>query len=671
MGGLVVDNCFHFYSRKKIRISAKIFPYHSAWYSTNRSNMCGIAGYTTFNTNTTDPSVISLMLNKLKHRGPNDTGIWQENSISMGATRLSIMDLSDGGNQPFITSDKSGVLVYNGEVYNHNELRAELKSEFKNIPFRSTCDTETVLYALHMWGAEKAIDKFNGMFAFAYFDQRTGDLWLGRDRAGIKPIYYSRVNDEFLFGSEIKVLLEHPFINPRADLHALTTYIVEKRLDRWTPFEQITELEPGSLLRISNGKMEQITYYDPVQNLDVDRLLSNGRFSPEHWMTSFEELFPHCVESHLASDAPLAVMCSGGVDSSLIAAYAKAYDQNIVAYVAELEGYVPNEKERSQRICDHLGIELRVVPVTRNDFLRLWPLAVFHNDEPLYFKQNIAHMAVAEAVHNDGFKVLVCGEGADELFGGYSWQANTHRIWQIILRRNKILSYLGPLAKYVRRFTATQSFKEIKKQMQEPFLSVEGINSSKLESRYLPVIDGGKRVLRQRDIFKKLEPLGNPAEQAFLTRAIEDYYVHMGTALKSNDKMNMAFSVESRVPYLDKRLIDFAAHLPFKTKFNNGISKPLLKKSASKRLPEDLMYVKKIGFGIPHEMTNNTSSILKNGHIEEMFKWSRKYRDEIIDTIEKDSFSSFHFVSAELWARLYFGGETSEELTEILMNNES
>jgi len=631
--------------------------------------MCGIAGYTTLGTETTDPSVMNRMLKKLQHRGPNDTGSWQENGMTMGATRLSIMDLSDEGNQPFITQDKKGILVYNGEVYNHNELRAELNTEFNNIPFQSTCDTETVLYALYQWGAEKAIQKFNGMFAFAYYDKRTGDLWLGRDRAGIKPLYFTRMDDEFIFGSEIKSLLEHPSVRAHADRHALTTYILERRLDRWTPFENISELEPGTLLRMKDNRIEQRTYFDPVRNLDIDRLIANGKLSSDHWTHSFEELFPQCVESHLASDAPLAVMCSGGVDSSLITAYAKAYDQNIVAYVAEVEGHIPNEKERAQRICDHLGVELRVVPVTRNDFLRLWPKAAYYNDEPLYFKQNIPHMAVAEAVHSDGYKVLVCGEGADELFGGYPWQANTHRIWQIILRRNRMLSYMGPLAKYIRRFTASKSFMELEKQMQEPFLNVESVNRNRLGPRYLPVVDGGRRVLRQRDTFNRLEPLKNPAEQAFLTRALEDYYVHMGTALKSNDKMNMAFSVESRVPYLDKRLIDFALHLPFQTKLEKGISKPLLKKSASKQLPEDLMYVKKIGFGVSQNMTKNTSSILKQGHVEDIFKWSSKYRDEIIDTIEEDSFASFHFVSVELWARIFFGGESPEELTDILMKN--
>lgn len=275
-------------------------------------------------------------------------------------------------------------------------------------------------------------------------------------------------------------------------------------------------------------------------------------------------------------------------------------------------------------------------------------------------------MAVAEAVHKDGYKVLVCGEGADELFGGYVWQANTYRIWKKLLHRNKVLSYLGPFAKYVRRFTSGSSFIGLDKHRQKPFLSIEGVFKSKLESRYLSAVNGGKRVLRQINTFKKLDPLGNPAEQAFLTRAIEDYYVHMGTALKSNDKMNMAFSVESRVPFLDIRLIDFAAHLPFKTKYENGISKPLLKESASKQLPKDLMYVKKIGFGISNKMTNHTSSILKNGYIEDMFKWSKKNRDDIIDTIENDSFSSFHIVSAELWARTFLGGKSPEQLTEKL-----
>ncbi|MBN1688841.1 MAG: hypothetical protein JW893_07040 [Candidatus Omnitrophica bacterium] len=188
--------------------------------------MCGIAGFWNLNGNIADPSVVRQMVAQIRHRGPDDDGIWTEGSIGIGHSRLSILDLSSCGHQPFITADAQGILSYNGEVYNFKELKCLLKKE--GIVFKSHTDTEVVLYALHRWGPEKAVSLFNGMFAFVYFDRRSQRLWMARDRLGIKPLYWTRHGNVLVFGSEIKAILKHPEILPVPDLMALASYTIQR-----------------------------------------------------------------------------------------------------------------------------------------------------------------------------------------------------------------------------------------------------------------------------------------------------------------------------------------------------------------------------------------------------------------------------------------------------------
>lgn len=631
--------------------------------------MCGIAGYVNRSGKEAQKEIIAKMLAKLHHRGPDNSDFWSHENLCLGYTRLSILDLSDHGNQPFITEDRKGVLVYNGEVYNFRELRNELKKE--GVSFISRSDTEAVLYALHTWGPEKAASKFNGMFAFAYYDLRTKTLWLGRDRAGIKPLYTAQVNGVFAFASEMKALFEHPSVPCRADMHAITTYIMENRLDRWTPFENVREVEPGSLLKLTSDTTEQVYFYDLLRDLDVNRIADGDKTPFEGWLTTFEELFEECVLSHMISDAPLATMCSGGVDSSLIAAISKKNKHDLTAYVADVEGVKISEKERAKRVCNHLEIELRTVPVSREKYLNLWPEAAYHHDEPIFFRQNMLHMAVAEKVSEDGFKVLLCGEGADELFGGYDWQAKIYEMWQI-RRRHSNLFPDNRLTRLISKYLPQFKPLDLNQLQNEPFTQL-GKNppAGRLDGRYLTAIDGGQRPLRRREMMAKLAPLKKLEDRAFLARTFEDFMVHLATSLKTVDKMNMANSVESRVPFLDHRLIDFALHLPANTKYLDGVSKPLLKEAASKKLPRDLMNAQKVGFGVSHQLWKNTWKFLDGGWVEEQLKWRTSNRDGLNDAIRSDSRLEFQLVSLEIWARLYFNSETPEDISEKLLSLQS
>ena len=306
------------------------------------------------------------MLVKLTHRGPDDRGLWSHKNVSLDYTRLSILDTTENGNQPFITNDGKGVLCYNGEVYNFRQIREKLIKE--GVQFKSRCDTEVVLYALHIWGPKKAVSMFNGMFAFAYYNLKTDSLWLVRDSAGIKPLYLCRQNGNTIFASEIKALFEHPSIECRPDMHTVGNYLKNSKLARSTPFEKITEMQPGTLLQIQAGDVSEDSFFDVEQNIDEERILDKQHNSAESLMSELEHIVRVSVNSHMISDVPIAAMCSGWVDSSLMAAFASQHKQDLVGYVADFEGAKISERERAKQISDHLNIELRTVLLNAETF---------------------------------------------------------------------------------------------------------------------------------------------------------------------------------------------------------------------------------------------------------------------------------------------------------------
>ena len=410
--------------------------------------MCGIAGFLNHE-QAADISLLDKMLDSIKHRGPDDRGTWTHGPVGLGHVRLSILDLSERGHQPSITDDRQGVIIYNGEVYNFRELRSQL--EIAGFRFKSNSDTEVVLYALHHWGPEEAIRKFNGMFAFAYYDLRDKTLWLGRDRFGIKPLYFTRTGYSIVFGSEIKALLAHTDVQARPDMHAIITQIIYERLDgTWTAFENIQSLLPGTILKIKD-KEQVITYFDVLRDIEPHRILDGQSTNFATALQQFEKYFDASIQQHLISDAPLATLCSGGLDSSLVSAVAKDHKHDIVAYVADIEGMHGEEVKRAKTVCEYLDITLRPVPVTLDIYYRLWPQAILANDQPNYFAQNTAAMAVAEVMKHDGFKAVLTGHGADELFGGYTWFADVYKMWRRRrlhakwIRNNPLFRLLGKL----------------------------------------------------------------------------------------------------------------------------------------------------------------------------------------------------------------------------------
>lgn len=630
--------------------------------------MCGVVGFWNRDGEVASEVLLGRMLERINHRGPDDQGTWAKGPVGLGHVRLSILDLSHRGHQPFVTEDKLGVLSYNGEIYNFRELQKDLERE--GVRFKSTSDTEVMLYAFHRWGPERAVPLFNGMFAFAYYDLRSQTLWLGRDKLGIKALHMTQAGNMIAFASEIKALLAHPRVPCRPDMHALTTQIFCQRLDgAWTAFEGIESVLPGTLLKITKESKEQITYFDAIRDLDVSRLKQQSKIGFERLQSEFERLFSESVKMHLISDAPVATMSSGGVDSSLITALAKENKSDIVGYVADVKGIQIPEIKRAQKVCDHLNVELRPVHVDIEEYLRLWPLAVYHNDQPNFYSQNIPFMAVTQAARRDGFKVVLTGEGADELFGGYAWHVETYRMWRLRRLHSRFIPNLFPF-QFLGRFFNKLAPLNLKALGRRPFAHLFSWSQTSDQIREMASIDAGQRIARGEEVFKKLEEIEPVEERAFLARGLDDFYCHLRNILISNDKMGMSQSIEARVPFLENGLIDFAMHLPFHAKYGQNMTKRIVKKAAEKKLPHDIIHAKKIGFGVSHRVWRHTRSLLKGGMITQMFKWSNGQEETILNQIYADHFMPYHFVCMELWARIYFRGESPSDLVEALLSAE-
>lgn len=329
--------------------------------------MCGIAGIWRYGGCSSERANVELMLDSQAYRGPDDAGIWQDGPVTLGHRRLAIIDPTVHSHQPMLTPDGQGVLIYNGQTYNYAALRKELEAE--GIAFRSTGDTEVVLQALHHWGPERSIPLFDGMFALAYFDRRKSALWLARDKVGIKPLVVSEIGNALLFASEVKALLAHPRMEKRLDRNGLTNWIIRpRRPAHRILLEGIDGVAPGAWWKITADGIEKRQYFHVLTEIDADRIVASNSADPTPLVDEAESLLRTSVTLHLASDVPLAAMCSGGVDSSLITAYAREQINDIPAYVADVP-VDAGEAEQAERAGRHLGVTVRRVPVDRE---RIW-----------------------------------------------------------------------------------------------------------------------------------------------------------------------------------------------------------------------------------------------------------------------------------------------------------
>lgn len=615
--------------------------------------MCGIAGIWRLAgmAGDADGADVRAMIAAIAHRGPDGEGYWAKDQLTLGHCRLAIIDTSDRGLQPALTPDHSGVLAYNGEVYNYRELRREL--EAIGIHFRSETDTEVVLWALHRWGVEEAVRRFTGMFAFAYFDQRRNALWLCRDRLGIKALSVAQTGDRLLFASEDKALLRASGVETRIDARSLTLSLALQCIDsHLSSFAGIRRLPPGACWRVDDDGIHEGSFWDALSAIDVDRLADRGR-DVEQAKEELESLLRRSVGLHCLSDVKLATACSSGVDSGLVTALSREFVDPFHAYVVAPDTGV-SEVEGAQRTCDRLGVPLRRVEFDRDAYLRNLAIAVYHIENGNLNNSNAALLAMTRRCRDDGVKVLLTGEGSDELFGGYPWHATSARR----ARRRSLLAALGP-TRHIRerRLTRlrTNAFAN----------AFAGLGPG--ERRVLSTSLFARHMLSQECILEALTPVSPVFSRVFAGNGIFDLYGHMQCIIHRHDRISMASSVELRVPFLESGVIDFALNLHPDFKYRKRQGKWLLKEVASKYLPRENILARKKGFPITSDYFAGTQSILKGGALRELMAWSVRETDSIVAMCQSEAALRTILVGHEVFSRIYGAGVSPEQVGETLI----
>ena len=558
-----------------------------------------MAGFVT--TTPVSGSVVHLgrMTEALRHRGPDDFGFYHDDWAHLGHRRLSIIDC-EGGHQPMTSESGSLWITYNGEIYNHADLRAAL--ERAGHRYRTRSDTETILHSYEQHGPQ-CLEFFRGMFAFAIWDAQNRSLFCARDRLGIKPFYYYWDGHLFAFASEIKALFEHPEISPRLDATQLPEVLAfgYTSSDR-TLFRGIRKLMPGHHLVLDLNEPQpalRITQY-----WDAPVRTAQDRVDSREWIAELKKRLAETVEMRLMSDVPLGMFLSGGVDSSAIAALIKRTAQGpLKTFAVGYKEAAYSELGAAARVARSIGTEHHETVVGMDDFFGALPRLIWHEDEPIAWPSSISlyflsKLACAEV------KVVLTGEGSDELFGGYE----RYR-WNLINRR--AASVYGIIPPSFRRWTSAQIAANrllsasLRRKLGHTFLAREStVESLFLDNFYcaFPAEEQTRLALSECGAIyaNYLRYWNAAADRSLLARMLyADQKTYLVELLMKQDQMSMACSIESRVPFLDHTLVEFAARIPDRLKIKGASQKYVLKKAAADLLPRQAIRRKKMGFPTP------------------------------------------------------------------------
>ncbi len=556
--------------------------------------MCGVAGLVT--TAPASASVMHLgrMTEALRHRGPDNFGFYHDDWAHLGHRRLSIIDVS-GGAQPMANETSTLWITYNGEIYNHAGLRAALERSGHRYQTRS--DTETVLHAYEQHGPA-CLDLFRGMFAFAIWDRSARRLFCTRDRLGIKPFYYYWDGRLFAFASEIKALFEHPSISPELDDESLPEALAFGYTsgDR-TLFRGVRKLMPGHHLTLDLNQARPQPRIERYWDVPASEAQAVG----EDWTGETRRRLEESVQMRLMSDVPLGMFLSGGVDSSAIAALIQRTAGGPLKTFAVGYREAPfSELKYASHVARAIGTEHHEIVIGREEFFNTLPRLIWHEDEPIAWPSSVALYFVSK-LGSAHVKVVLTGEGADELFGGYE-RYRAH----ILNRRGaarvpaRVRRWIGARAAASRLLSAP-----MRRKLLHTFLA----RGSSLESMYLDNFycafsqEERERLLAARpgDAYTNFLCYWNqrPDSSALARMLYADQKTYLVELLMKQDQMSMACSIESRVPFLDHTLVEFAARIPDGMKIRGGVQKYVLKKAVRDLLPRRIIHRKKMGFPTP------------------------------------------------------------------------
>lgn len=630
--------------------------------------MCGICGYYSFKNEISSENILE-MNNAIRHRGPDDEGFWisdglkgksfsgndstqkikdtfpilnkTNSKIALGFRRLSIVDLSEKGHQPMLSEDEKITITFNGEIYNFKKIRKEL--EDLGYHFKSNSDTEVILRSYEEWGTEMFV-RFDGMFTIALIDLEKQKLILGRDRIGLKPLFYFKNESALVWASEIKSILKNEYIKPEINWNGVyTNFLFQTTLAPETCFQNIFSLEPASFLILNLNDLtssKQFYWNFPTTKLE--------NITEEEAAAKVDQLLSESVKEQLFADVPVTSMMSGGIDSTLITAKAKPFKYDINAFTISYQ-FSESEVKNASLMAEKIDIQHEVKKVANEEILNQLKENIQHFEEPYSGLEVL--MNAAEFAKNKGFKVVLSGNGADELFAGYSHSLKLNK-WLSMRKFNAIRHFIftnDDFSRKVKNYFSQDDMLDFFRQSQvgmKPFEAKSIFSKDIFNSIHTNLKD--KKSSESKDYPGLFE--------YDMKYSLSSHHVFR------DDLSAMKYGVEFRYPYLSNDLIDHVSSLPEKLRYNGIQNKPLLRKVAEKYLPSDILKMPKRGFSFPLAHFIKTEPKVRTFIIENLNSLKKRefFNSELIDEWwnhqknEYDCVKIWQLVTFELWYQKYF-----------------
>ena len=636
--------------------------------------MCGIYGLIHLDGTQADPGLMSFMGDSIRHRGPDDQGWHHDGNCVIGMRRLSIIDLA-GGHQPLSNEDASVVLVCNGEIYNFRELRQDLVAA--GHVFRSGSDCEVIVHAYEQWG-DGFVSRLNGMYNFALWDARRRRLLIGRDRLGIKPLYWRQDGQRLAFATEAKALLQIPGVTAEVDRIALASYLNLGYVSApRSIFAGVAKLPVATLMSVEAGKLSRWRYWSPPERIDT-------RLEEEAWIERVRTGIDRSVRMQMVSDVPIGAFLSGGIDSSaVVAAMAEATGHPVKTYAIGFGGTAAddyyNELPYAKRVAGLFGTDHHEI-VVKPDVIKLLPRLLWHMDEPIADTAFITTYLVSEFARRD-VTVILSGVGGDELFGGYRRYLGNH----YVERFNRLPGLARSLAQRIGTLLPADRHSNWLNlaRLAKGFLASAELPFEERYRAYLQIMD---RSLAGRLLAADAGATWDPLVDAFAESRQDDpcnrmLAVDMASQLPDDllmltDKMSMAVSLECRVPLLDHELLEMAATMPEAVKIKGGVLKAAMKRALGARLPADILHRRKRGFGTPMGswLKGELSALLGSLLALEAIHARGLFDAEVVARLVADHLANrqdytdalLALINFEVWARVFLDGRRHEDVSDEL-----
>jgi asparagine synthase (glutamine-hydrolysing) len=619
--------------------------------------MCGIFGILNHCARSSlDSNLLKMTATQLKHRGPDNQTVFHDNNTGFVHTRLALLDLSERGNQPFFSKDRSFCLVYNGEIYNFIDIREKLKT--KGIIFRTTTDTEVLLEAILYYGISEALKMLDGMFAFAIWDFSKKTLLLVRDRFGIKPLFYYDQDNCFIFSSELSAIVL--WIKAAANIPSIISYLqgFGGPTKGMTFLQNVRIANPGEIITVPQGGRACFKTAITIPELYDEEYSRNlSSFTRRQIVDKADELLFAAVKKQLMADVPVGALCSGGVDSSVIMAMATRLHSDLSIFHADVVGK-DSELHAASMLAQYLNLDLKYVDTTDQDFVDLIPEIILHYSHPYaYHPNSVPFYKVSQLVRHNNIKAVLSGEGADECFIGYPWLIpSTKERVKDIFKQSLLYSFKHLISRLRGKLSGDGEAVACDGYLWLLEVRLDEINIEKIIS------SKSSKILNESDLI-----------------SLRQLHYHLRTLLHRNDCLGMAAGIESRFPFLDLDVIKFAINLPYRYKVSFSptfrhsrhdfmVDKWVLRTVASRYLPKKIAFRNKFGF------PTNAQSRMKipqkyfdDGFVRELYGLSQR---EFSDFYAYSSQGTrVKLMQTEVWAQLFINQVSVDQLVTGLQRH--